>query len=379
MSSFHHNIAYVPANVDRFIDNFPLIDTDNCKTVDLFLIKNTLIYPKKPISINFTYSKPINCLSKFKSNSLRLTSGLKNLGIFQYDPCIETSHNSCIIYIVNCSSKKITLKKGQLIGKAQVYSNLFINNKKITDSSYHSFESYELSIADNSNDINLSKNNQSKFNNSEINNKNKKNSYNKSNDIPQLLEEKNISNINSDSSDESINSFINEDIINTFEKHKKRADNTSYLRKKKDKDQPSITSTKEGQYKRKRIKTFFSKKRGNKIKDSDNSKIYESVLDFDFDEEYLQKFNDKSHTGKIEEVKKDLKIISERYAMKSNDCYLKIKRLEKKLFNKKGEKKKKINTTYFEINLKELTTLKKEENRFMKNALSKIWKKIENL
>lgn len=91
---------------------------------------------------------------------------------------------------------------------------------------------------------------------------------------------------------------------------------------------------------KKRFKKFFRKKKIGGERDFSKDDNESSILNFDFNENYLNKYKQSDFLGKKKELKDDLEILSNKYAKKSNDFYSKLKLLEKNCYNNKGSKKK---------------------------------------
>jgi hypothetical protein len=228
MNSKKNNMRYIPCKVNRFIENYNLVESNSWKTIDLFFMNDTILFPNKPKRIKFTYSKSKNYLHKFKSDSLRLDDSLKKLGICQYDPLLKRISKDIYVFLVNSSLKKAIFKKGQKIGLAQIYlDSVYKYKKKIKVDSSSSFTSKDNSKNENSKD-NLSfkenlndcmDNNNIDFNNS-IEKKYFNNSFNeksctnkkyKENYLSKKFGESSISNISQNSINEMSDSYSNSD------------------------------------------------------------------------------------------------------------------------------------------------------------------------
>ena len=393
MNYKNKDIKFIPAKIERFVEKICLVDTDSWQTIDLFSLNNFILYPNKPKRIQFSYTKCDNFLSKFKSNSLRLDEDLKKSGICQYVPCLKKISNIYYIFLVNSSSKNIKIKKGQKIGQVQIYLDNALKNKTIIyNSSSYSFTSKDSSEISKENDNQLifqkmsnkcdDKNDDSqnvikkKYSKNNIDEESGANKTKKNKKIPKIFEE-NISIISQDSADE-----INNSVSKTKNSLKEK-ENNNYIKNESHSEIISVKkniTTLKNKYKQNKIMKYkhsLNFKENNSI--SDISKLEESILDYDFEENYLKKYSQNSLLGRKTELKSDIEILSKRYGEKSKDSYLKIKNLVNSLYNCKGGKKNKIKAKNIEKSLQELIILKKEENRFMKNAFFKIWKKVDNL
>lgn len=386
-------LVYIPSKIDKFIEKIELVDSEHWKTVDLFFIKDIKIYPKRPIKINFSYNKPLLSLTKFKGASLRLNEFLKKLGICQYCPNIISTFEYTYIFLVNCSSKILSFKEGENIGKAQIYLNNYdLNNSliKYFNYSYTSIESSDSekslkeesisvgqknlnfrSIVENSNKIPNIKNDFDFFenNNSEY--------FIHNNDIISIFDSDNISPISKFLKGNNSNSNFDYIAFKDNEIQKNNANDVKDFTNSIKNNSKILLSKKKrrklkGINKKSTIKQKNKKKIIRELKDDD-------ILDFDFEENYLKTFKRNQPINQKKELKNDLITLSQKYSKKSEIEYAKLTKLEKNLYTKKGKPKNKITAKNIENELKELILLKKEENRFMKDSLTKIWKKIDIL
>lgn len=290
---------------------------------------------------------------------------LTKLEIYQYGPSGNSKIFPNNICLVNCSKKTITFKNGEQIGFAIIVQRENKNGHKDTNTLT---ESYLSNIDKNypKENGNLPPSSISKSKNDNSKTESSFNSHNESIDsstrdyfhaqgkmLPPPLSSKNCK-----KNYTSLNDKINSEV--------------SQL--KKNSNLLTLETVQINQQNNKLDKTWRNLENIKDGYESDNS-----ILNYDFDENYLEKFKQNTLLGKKQELKTDLEVLTKRYSKKTNSACIRIKNIQKNCYNNKGGKKKKITVQNIEFDIKELLLLKIEEGRFMKESLTRLWKKIENI
>ena len=386
--TIHFNVD----NVKKLIENIPIENSQYYSTVTIYFMQDTLLFPNKPKYVPFSFKQPKNSTSDFQDFSFRLAQDLKDKFIYQYEDSEDLRHHHNSICIVNCSSKKIKFNKVDVIGNANLFLNKTIEKLKNTNNDYKTFQSNEKSIthsiSNNSNYTNSYSSYSSGFSSSSSP---KNSTLNKSNPSIKSKSEKNneiLNDSNQLTKNKSINYYKRDSLI---EENKKQNINQAYnwgkikkiSKAEESKLKPDINESRK--VKKTNNTTIKNNSNIEKSKDSNveleyhpsNNDNEDSILNFDFEDNYLEEYKKNNFLGKKIQLKKDLENLSERYTIKSNDLYNKLKDIKMNCFSNKGIKKKKISAKNVERLLNDLIIQKKEENRFMKSELIRIWKKID--
>ena len=365
MSKTSNALTFNPNDVMKDIENIPIKYGPHIQRIGIFLNKNYVFKPHKPIKCNFYFDNSfLDKGGNFEDFSFRLKKDIIKLKIFQYRHSFVSKDMLNNICLVNCSEKKIILKKGKCIGFVNNVKDEFI--KKVdssrsktrsilsSNSKNESFdENYSSSNSSLKSKISDSKSESSSISVQESNDSHNLNDLMKSGKmIPSPLTWAKAKN----------NKYKNNKVISN-PKGAKKLSNSIYS---EDNEREELMDN-----------NYQIEAKKEKIKD--DSENEESILNFDFNDNFLTKFKQNTLLGKKQELKFDLESLTKRYSTKSNDTCVKIKKIQKNCYNVKGGKKNKISAKKIENNLKEILLQKLEESRFMKYSLTKLWKKIDNI
>jgi len=124
------NITFDENKINKVIEAVPNLSGNFNQGLDLFFSENIVLFPLKPIKVNYFIKKSKYFLS-FIDNSLRLSKSLRDLYVYQYDTSNHPlNFSSPTLLLIIFNNNNVNFNKGDLIGRAKIHLITNKNNIK---------------------------------------------------------------------------------------------------------------------------------------------------------------------------------------------------------------------------------------------------------